>query len=183
MKSIPTLFICLFTLLGRSNSKITQHQNTIADTLRPFTVKACNKCFAGVDTSGNPDLSTTCITGTYKVIDNKYILYIPPFYPDNRWGKCYDIFAGNTIELWIYNGNASLQNICTDMFYPNMPQPIKKLKAIKGIITFGFTYDKKWKETIVTVIMKDLLFINTDSSSINFPTEVIWKTIDQEMPG
>ena len=148
-------------------------------------------CFADIDTS-KAGQSIGCTGGTYKLINDKYVIRIFPNFPI-QFDSCYKITidssnARRLTELFVFdNKDASLTNICTDIIITNYPKPTRQLHARSGQLIIGFSdptelYGNKTHHT--TILIKRLVFIDSKTGDkIELENEILWKVLDIGTPG
>jgi hypothetical protein len=144
-------------------------------------------CFADIDTS-KAGQTIGCSGGTYKLINDKYVIRILPDFPI-QFDSCYTTTinssnAGRLTELLIFDHkNAHLANICTDITITNNPNPTRHLQAQSGQLIIGFS-DPGNQTHHTTVLIKRLVFIdNKTGEKIELENEILWKVLDTGTPG
>ncbi|MEZ4843272.1 MAG: hypothetical protein R3A43_03360 [Bacteroidia bacterium] len=164
---------------GNSTKEQDKSQNTFAT------------CFAGIDTL-KAGQSIGCAGGTYKLINDKYVIHMLPDFPI-QFDSCYSVTidssnAGRLTELLVFDKkDASLTNICTDLIINNAPKPTQQLQAQSGQLIIGFSdptelYGNKTHHT--TVLIKRLVFIDSKTGEkIELENELLWKVLDTGTPG
>ena len=148
-------------------------------------------CFYNIDTS-NAGQSIGCSGGTYKLINDKYIICILPDFPI-QFDSCYAITidssnARRLTELLVFdNRDASLINICKDIINTNFPKPTQQIYAQSGQVIIGFSdptelYGNPTHHT--TILIKRLVFLDTKTGDkIELENEILWKVLDTGTPG
>ncbi len=148
-------------------------------------------CFAGIDTS-KVGKSVGCSGGTFKLINDKYVICILPDFPV-QFDSCYRITIDSTnaeslTELLIFdNDSANLTNICTDVIITNIASPTRQLSAQGGQLIIGFSdpteyYGNQTYHT--TILVKKLVFIdNNTGEKIELRNELLWKVLNTGIPG
>ena len=170
------------------------HQSNFKDNYAKQQDKPKNTfktCFADIDTL-KAGQSIGCSGGTYKLINNKYVIRILPDFPI-QFDSCYSVTidrsnAKRLTQLLIFdNKDAHLSNICTDIIITNNPKPTRALTAQSGQLVIGFSdptelYGNKTHHT--TVLIKKLVFIDGQTGEkIELENEILWKVLDTGIPG
>lgn len=167
--------------------------NSIDNSAKPQTnpKKSFETCFANIDTS-NTSQTSACISGTYKLVSDKYVIRIFPDFPI-QFDSCYSITIDSIngqrfTELLVFDkNNASLTNICSDLTITNSPEPTRHLYAQSGQVIIGFSnptelYGNKTHHT--TVLIKNLIFIDKSTGEkIELKNELLWKVLNLGTPG
>ncbi|AEA45920.1 hypothetical protein [Fluviicola taffensis] len=148
-------------------------------------------CFAEVDTTKTGQ-SIGCTGGTYKLINDSYVIRIFPNFPI-QFDSCYTVTidssnAERLTELLVFdNKDATLSNICTDIIITNIPNPTRRLHAQSGQLIIGFSdptelYGNQTHQT--TVLIKKMVFIDPKTGEkIELENEILWKVLDTGTPG
>ena len=119
------IFILTILTLASCNNKSETTDNSVRQPDKSKNTFVT--CFADIDTS-KAGQTLGCSGGTYKLINDKYVIRILPDYPI-QFDSCYTITidslnAGRLTELLIFdNKNANLTNICTDIKITNNRNP------------------------------------------------------------
>ena len=171
--------------------------NSQSDTPENFAIEADKSentfaiCFADIDTS-NAGQSIACSAGTYKLINDKYVIRILHDFPI-QLDSCYSITidstkAGVLTELLVFDyKDASLTNICSDILLENFSGPSRKLYPKSGEVIIGHSdptelYGNKTQRT--TILIKNLVFTDSKTGeTIEITNELIWKVLNKGTPG
>jgi len=188
------LFLIPFYLLltattGKPDTKLI-FSDAFSDTSKIPVQKRFTSCFKNIDTT-KTGYAVSCSWGTYKLINNKYILRIATqlYPPKINW--CYDITINKLnlkplVELLVYDkNNATLSNICTDMGDLNNPHPSRRFQSTTGQVIIGFTAAKNsYDDLDISVLLRDIFFTDsTTGERIEFKNELIWKVLYDGIPG
>ena len=183
------IFILTILTFVSCNNQSDSIDNSIKQQAKPKINFAT--CFANIDTL-KAGQSICCSGGTYKIINDKYVIRIFPDFPI-QFDSCYSITidssnAGRLTELLIFdNKNANLSNICTDIIITNNHSLTRQLIAQSGEIIIGFSdptelYGNQTHHT--TILIKRLVFVDSKTGeTIEFENEIIWKVLDTGTPG
>lgn len=168
------------------------HNNTKVDANQPAKpIHSFEDSFADIDTT-MAGQSIGCAAGTYKLINDKYVIHILHQFPVH-FDSCYSVTIdsmqnGFIIELFVFdNNNANLTNICTDVIVTNNPGPTRLLNAQSGQLIIGFSdpldyYGHMSHHT--SILIKNLVFVDAKTGEkIELKDELIWKVLDRGIPG
>ncbi|MBK7569223.1 MAG: hypothetical protein IPI31_15485 [Bacteroidetes bacterium] len=181
MLSILTCTICNNNVDSRDNST----------ELPDKSKNSFETCFGNIDTS-KAGKTKGCSGGTYKLINDKYVIRIFPDF-NIQFDSCYIVTINSSnaerlTELLIFeNNNANLTNICTDIIIVNNPKPTRQLYAQSGQLIIGFSdpIDLYGSPTChTTILIKRLVFIDRQTGDkIVIENELLWKVLDTGTPG
>jgi len=183
------IFILIILTLISCNNHNDSINNSVKQPNKPKNTFA--NCFADIDTS-QAGQSIGCSGGTYKLVNDKYVIRINPNFPI-QFDSCYTITIDSLnrkllTELLVFdNKNASLTNICTDVIITNSAEPTRHLYAQSGQIIIGFSdpsplYGNETHHT--TVFIKNLKFIDSKTGEeIELKNELLWKVLNTGTPG
>ncbi len=186
MKTITTIFGILL-LLSCSENKSPDNSMTNDTNL----TSNFQEYFQNLDTLDSY-YAAGCISGFYKMLNDQYVIRIVPnlnFEYDDF--KKYQIDSNSidiTIELIEFKkGEANLTNVCTDIHFLNVAEPVKKYVNCTGMVVVGKSDPTDFYGSLlpkISIHLDTLTFYDSlGTEKLIISNELLWKVQHQGTPG